>query len=386
MGEEMEPQAKLSGTDLMEASPQLDPNGHATAVMPIIWRPKQALIEQIKAAGFKRTALLIVVRTPRPISWDEYETTDYNETRRWLVPINRLAEYVSFSRPGVNEVCIVALNIRDDDDLERAHRLIKWDDEVLRQNGELRSITSLPHIDIGKVLEVTVDPGMFAPPPPAALNWLVKQFYETKPDDQCHFRQRLLLSFFIWSPLALTIGMACRLIIALASLILGLRDVEWLAGLNPFNMATIPWPQYGKYSVYIHNRHGSLYDFWLIGLLANPIVLVFGTLVVRAHFKLPWLNTLVTVAGSVAAWALLIIVVFGVFRFIYRPPSDERLEARRAREQQAAEQAEKIRLAQLDELVCRDRPLTLEALPPKYKTVSLRFNQLKARVCRPFAH
>lgn len=380
--EEMEPQ-KLMGTDLLEMNPQLEASG-ATATFPVIWRAKPALVERFKDMNYKHPALLLVVRAPQRSAWGEHMVLDYTETKRWLVSLDKFVAYISFSRPGENEVCVTVLDIRNEEDLEHADKLVKEASTVLNKAGELTERTGwLKHINVGKLLEVHIPQEMFAPPPPIAFRWLVKQYYESKAYDQCHFRRRLLLSALVWTPLALTIGLAIRLTALLAALALGLREIEW-SGLNPFNMGNLPWPEYSMRSYFLHNRDGHLYPLWPLGLIANPLVLFAFWLLGRLAFKLSWWMTIAAEAGTIGALALLGLVVWLVLLLVRRQPSYDVQAARRRQEREKEAQANRARLAALDALAY-DRPLTMEALPPKYHTVALRFNQLKARVCRPFA-
>lgn len=351
------------------------------------------------------------------------------EVDRQLLPVGDLMTYLTFNHPRENTVLativwhhtlkLLRKYYLGKDKYGYENRFYdKEDDGLVNTSGYgLDSIT------------VNVSADFFAPEPAEWEKWWVNLCFETKPKDQCQFRKRRILAYTAQLPLVLFwvfITVLSRLVAAMYLVIIKTRTkVKFSPIIHPFkmDMEHIWYTSlyYGR-NIYLRKKDGTeREDYTLFCLLFHPITIILFSLILLIidttavnWFLGYWAYLLGAIAASVviiitilliiALWAIGEWVVDNIKTWRKTGAKDKQLE--RARQQKAkkaekekaeklAEQARQLALkAKMEKLEkefslisCNGGPLVpkLAALPPEKRTVHLRFLDLKARVCKPFA-
>jgi hypothetical protein len=357
----------------MELHAVRNPDGYVNAVLRVRWSFKQALIDQIEQQGFSldKMSLLITVRALVSTGFEGFESTEQVETKRWLVRPKDRTAYISFSRPGRSQIYATLVEISNESDHKVVREQQRAEHRVLNERGQLID-GRVRHINIGALLEVEVLPEMFAPPPPAFLQRIAMLFSESRPYDQCHFRRRLIVNFFIVIPLLLTLGIAFRLVILAGALALGLRGIIW-RGMLPFNLDDIPWSQGGR-SVYLYNRQGYRRRQWWLGYLLNPTAILIAAYLFGRVLRLTWWLALVYGAGSIGL-AVGIIVLVGWALTLLFSPAREGAAARYERRRRDEEERHQQQIAELSGA----------ADDVQEGRFTMFYRETKARICLPYA-
>lgn len=308
------------------------------------------------------------------------------EVERKLIPLDQAMEYVEFRRPGAHRVLGTIVWPNSDD-------VSKMKKYYLQENSQYRYENRILEYDTAQFLfwafhssylreatelAVVIADGFFPKEPPAWEKRWVNLWFETKPKDPCQTRKRRFLAYSI-QPIAvllwIVISVALRFLTALGSvLLLGMRGVDFGAILHPFR-DEFRDVYYDAKSVFIWDKDGK--ERPEAHMVFTPIfpLLIFGAL-----FLVP-LTIIWKVFGTV-------IMVGGAFVLIYiffdRVRSEKSRMSQQEKEQKAAEE-ELDKTLQL--VACENTTpyATLGSLPKSRQTLYLRFNGLKAKVCRPYA-
>jgi len=251
-----------------------------------------------------------------------------------------------------------------------------------------------------------VDKRLFAPEPPAWLKRWVNLCFRYKTVDQCHFRKRL--------PFALILQ---PIPVALYSVLLVLRNILiWLysqgvLGIRGVNMSLLlhPWKTtYNDFfpkklcrdgdkkvlmstSWYMHDAEGNEEP---LRLFRNPVVL-FG---LSGFVYMIYLWIIVASTLKLTLVGVLLLLVFTLLKYGHRimdyhdnrQANPKKVTPEKNKNQKAglAWDMEYSKLQQY--LACSvvkkmDKPVSLASIPRQQRTIRLRFLDVKARVCRPFA-
>jgi hypothetical protein len=258
---------------------------------------------------------------------------------------------------------------------------------------------SLGRIEGDAQLEVLVPSEMFAREPSRLMSWLGTVHWSSQPRDQCHLRKRALVTVgtgplvLLLMAVVLASAEIVQLVVIGALLFVGKRNInfgvlkdplvspkeaQW--GVKPSRWIKRKVTESGGYTHY-RDRH----VFWF---LVNPpmIVVCVGIGVVFYAF-------------TDAAWPIILsgsaVLFFGLAVWIgemlaggpLARLNKRREEAVRKLLQEARQRALEERNRELEQLACSgvSREVSLSALPRNRRTVVLRFQNVKAKVCRPFA-
>ncbi|MEK7637780.1 MAG: hypothetical protein AAB402_05365 [Patescibacteria group bacterium] len=331
-------------------------------------------------------------------------TDEQGNERRQLEPLERGLAYVSFRAPGRNT--IQAKIVWDPDGLGRlkdsflSRERGKYQTTVLSaSSGEL--VGNAWTLGYSKI-QVTVDRKCFAAKPPAWLARWINFWFETEPVDECAFRRRAILAFTL-QPLTLALYYPLKLAIML---FIGLWYTVML-GRGGINYRAL-WPLAGaELSELVTREAGLERSFWfhLWRWQFSPPFLTIVTLLMlfvksvsedpktHKHIEIlfrtfgQYLQYLAVIIVAAYALTVLVSVLVGLIGSI--PVVQQRLKERRreAARKQALAEVQQIETA-MGYLVCTGdvpRPVSFRNLPPQQRTFDLRFKELKARVCRPFA-
>ena len=405
-------------------------NGNPT--VPLRWCLEPGDVKVLKDAKTQDTYIFIAV---------VYEN---GVEDRQLLPLDQTMTYVTFRYPGKHKVMAKLFWLCDEDGKPSAKRtaklrkcfLEKFSRNVYERTvidlygtGEMRDGFSLLWGDFRlspkASLEVEVQPGYFAKEPPAWLGWWANLWWKYGPADQCELRKRKMLAFTV-QPLAMLAWVVLRavggLMLLATGLLLGLRKMRIMPTFLPFReRLENTWNELeganGRHicSVFWHNdTHHDRSWLWIP--ITPPLILAYLLILktISSKLKIPFLKLLALIAKWIWGKILLVILspyfwaavgvlaagILAVFLAMYATRSrwmESCKEWRKERKRQAeltetekGRMLEKMRLGELDnlykEMQCSVIPWSpsIEALPWKRRTLTLRFHELKSKVCKPF--
>ncbi len=400
---------------LLTLTANIDPEGHAAATIPVGWCITPALIQRLKEGRYSNPHLLLVIRNVRQATAGNVDYPSPDETGHYLVPLTQELVYVTFTRPGANEVIPVIVDIDDRDSARAAHGL--------GRPGSTASLTmdgnpwtrnenwgELAWIDPELRLEVYVLPEMFAAEPKPWMSSLVGRFYEGGAGyDQCHFRRRLITSLLTVAPFVV-LGTVFKLLTLVAGLLLTRRRYNLYHLAHPFHGEWLGvWEDVSfehDHTYWWHDKHGNRrpWPFWVynhVTFLLLPVA-VFVIFNFPVHYTgsdetRPWIalglwETYLWVDGLLLAlgfvMGFLAIVFCGIQWLFHQLKGVARLDSKRKAAQRSAEERQLMHLhSELQTMVCDGTPSasSLKSLPRSKQTLVLLFSELKSRVCRPFA-
>jgi len=370
----------------------------ADSTMPVRWCLHRDILDYLKTERIKRPYLLLVVK--------HQDEKAEKKTERILVPLDHVLQYIQFKKPGIHRIAATVVWHREGNRLKLQERFLGKDQHgsyelsVLNYSGELRyDLTDSQIGQHGKgTLEVDVADEFFARERPKWMQGWVNLAFETVPRDECQFRKRCLFAFTVQplleliTMLVLSVG---RVSVALFLTLCSIRGVAFRPILHPFRQKTREiWSDIGASPSFLGRR-----TLWP-SFLAPPIVplVTGGTMFLLNHYLSLGLNNwlmLGIIAGATLLVPLLVQLIGGILYLLSMPfgTKAQREEKRRQREREERLQAELERQKRWDKqysiLVCEGVPLEarLDALPRVRRTVylRLRLQDLKARLCRPFA-
>lgn len=403
-----------------------------SGTVPVRWcLSRKEELKKLKKCGVNKPHVLIVVKN----SSHEY---------RQLVPIGQVMAYVQFHRPGENTIHAAVVwhekdNVRQLKSffLEK-YRSGTYENEVLRYDEELgfredwyslEQECNYHRLDGTASIAVIVPGEFFSKEPSRIERWWVNLFFEHRPIDQCHFRRRRMLAYSVqpFAVLAWAIVITiARFIGALVLSIAGMRGTDWSPVIHPFRYPTGDIKKQVKKgnSVFWRNKGGTKHP-WYVLILTPPVYVITVTLLILggllAQFfslasMMPWWYyavagvilplAIITVAAVIYAiltlvWAVLTALIFKPITNWFASNSDaweqmkqkrrQLARERKKRKQRAAEEKLLIERAaihkELEEFLACNGELqpSINALPIAKRTVYLRFLDLKAQICKPYA-
>ncbi len=405
----------------------------ADANMPVRWCLSKEALAKLQGREAHDPHLLVVVARENP---DAELGHRLEELEHMLLPLDRGMDRVMFPRAGAYRVYAMVVWATDMSTdtarwtslyacfLEKVgggyrSRLINGE-EFIGGKEFPWGIKCLDHV---AELRVLVDARFFAKKPPAWLAWYVNLWCNGKPRDECQFRNRFLWAFGIkWLPMLLwcLFQGIVRTVCALTLALIGRRYIALSPIWHPFAMILSEVDGDQKYR--LRDSRG----YWtqvtrdekprstLFFLSATPLFWVAYAAMAWFAWRRwggigPWdvgpaffMVFLAVIAGTCVALMLSVALIRDSIRGRYNAREASRREHERSA--LAAVEAEKNRHAheafiryyqrRLEPLTCPEtekmvgvtRPkVTVDALPPTHRTLHLRFMELKARVCRPFA-
>jgi hypothetical protein len=267
------------------------------------------------------------------------------------------------------------------------------------------------------VLGVTVPEAMFAKEPPRWMKWLGTKYsyWNGAAKDQCDLRRRAIWTgctlpfYYIAIAVAIivefgffmvvgTVKAAVSFAFIVILLICGVRKLNYgplwhPLEENPNEIEKGSGPSIwlekkvkfkhedGSESFYYEDRNPAF------GLVNPPAALILGAIGVALYGVLSSsLFEIITIAGGSIFVAIVVIV--GVLASSAIATKKASRAKKKKQEKKEAEERQKLALRKdLEQLACSNasREIKLSALPKERRTVSLRFQAVKAGVCKPFA-
>jgi hypothetical protein len=289
----------------------------------------------------------------------------------------------------------------------------------------------LPESDITDV-EIVVPKELFAKKPPEWLWNFVNYYFEEESFEQCDFRRKALYAIpfgLIAMPLQAVFLVFCRAFLALVCILFGFRGVNYRAIIHPFSASNddiLDGILEGDSYFWSRRKKGKNSDFasYDVGLVRHPAfwpltpifpvssIIIFWLISLKVKlllwpmFLILGLGIPVAISALILAFHGLALLVMGGLSLITPTPKSslysklttkwKRIRQtwkreRKEKNKKLTEQREQKRTKQLEEnlkrVTCIGTPLVprLEALPKEAQTIRLRFLDLKAKVCRPYA-
>lgn len=319
----------------------------------------------------------------------------------------------------------LAYGYRRDEVRKRIEELGDEQYEVRRTEPEIfgirRDFDSIKRLDYEVELQVIVPEEMFAPEPPKWLKRFVGFFFKSKTVDQCHFRKKIIASV----PLALLYVpyLIVKEVVILGSLVgllfVGRRGINFRPAINPVhhtpedtwrNVHSSFWFETKKERdispLIVLNPIVTLISFMITGLttIIWSETSFKGDKAQEQHFDHLWTGTwwiyLIGVLAPAAIGAVIFLVwavtaaigflIDGAARTSIADQAKRKLnEQRRTRRLEADRQAVEAKrafYASLEALSCNgDRKADLKELPKERRTIRLRYQAVKAAVCKTYA-
>ena len=386
------------------------------AVIPLRWCLVPEEIAFLREQRIENPHLFLVI------------VNNKKEVDRQLIPIGKMMTYLSFRHPGENTVFATivwrVLNYRS---LKSRYlgKNYSGDYFILPYDSDENTLAGTDGYGLDAIT-VNVSPEFFSPEPKPWEKWWVNLWwFETKPKDQCQFKKRRFLAYSI-QPIAVLVFIVVIVLFRFLTALwwLGVRTrapVKLSAIVHPFRYTSYDvWyaanDYYGGRDFYKMDKNKKLRPMFLLAfkpyliLLVAAILFLVDTLLVPGYdVPMLWkylLLSVVTIA-VLTVTVFLLVFIFGMVGLIIeevikgrdskskKRGKQQEKEAKAARAKKlAAEAAQRAVEAKLKELEnefklisCNGGPLIteLEALPKEKRTIHLRFMDLKARMCKPFA-
>lgn len=235
-------------------------------------------------------------------------------------------------------------------------------------------------------LQVSVAEKFFAPEPPPWLNTWVNAWHELPPVDQCQYRKRFLEAFSL-KPLLALLVFILRLWVATFFTLLLMRHVSWRPVFHLIQedmddiFRNMMWPDDWFFS---HTKEGELRPPLLWPLIPfAPIALLMFIVLWKTLMDFTWVQAIIlglltsgglslVVAAGVAILTCVVFFIWGV---------DKAVGLLKKLPKKAARPGS-IDYSGLESVLC---PVEGVLAAPRKRTVRLKFLDLKARYCKPFA-
>ncbi|RJO59763.1 hypothetical protein C4546_00545 [Candidatus Parcubacteria bacterium] len=309
---------------------------------------------------------------------------------RYLVPLEQAEVYVQFRSAGRNQV--FASVVWDGEVVGEYHQKTTFHaSKYLNKTSGRYSTTFIDSVD-GRVVDdrkcsyglseisVRVDPELF---PKKPWDWnLVNWFFGKKPIDQCHFRRRRLLVYFVALPVTAiwsVIHEICGWIMVVGLALFGLKT----------NLYTLWHPVKSRFGLSSLLRESSEWYFtksW--NVLFRPgfllIILAFAFLLGSGDFNSALIISLIMLVGVTA-------IILLVRRLMAKEAEKWLEDYRKRKFERRRKEREIFRQALLRKhelLACNEVSRTDPDWVLKHKelrTFSLRFDRVKSQVCRPYS-
>ncbi len=407
------------------------------AVIPTRWCVSPKLAAQIAtrdAEAYGELCLGVIIAQTGP---DGKEIVG----GRQVLNLENAMTYVAFRKPGVNRLHAWLISTTDRDSCRGTEYGGGWRRTYLSCSGyryrfSLFDYDGRPYTDEkimardsdGKIfgyhtVEVSVAEEFFAKPLPRWLATWVNGFCDGEPMDECQFRKRFIFAFTL-QPIAVVIVYLYRLGVLTYLLLWGaIRDIRWrnfskwyLSG-EQFHGDLSPNWRLRRRSIFKTDKDGfdrhwllSLYLPWLVMLWAGLGAVGFGVwnrIIPEQQYR-PWSSgALLAPLVPLGIWLIIKCaqVILKVWRRAQLTGWWKKLTPKKpfTRETKATTsitssvsviaesrddalaQRRMAALAELRPLTCSREPLKVDIRDLPELTLRLRFQDLKSRICRPFA-
>lgn len=360
--------------------------------IPVSWCLRPEALKEIKAQ-FGDNPNVVLILAPK-------ENYHIRREVRQVVPLRDLMTYLAFKSGGTNRIWAF---ISGKEDARRSY-LCKSEGQyitsLLNEEGDGWSYRFLKHVfdkETGRdkqvyqpeayaVIEVEVPQAAFASEPPAWEKKWVEHFFSYKAFDQCEYRRRRLFAYTV-QPALMMLLMFLRLVLTLAALAFGARNFSWQPLVHPMKLDFQDQLEiFGGGSVFIRKArtpsfHDSFKEMCVYGI-RKYCLLPFMPPILAVLIFLAVSNVWMFISVGLSFLAIVVGALFSVYLLVDRSAEIKNWLTKLQSKADSALSAE-----ELEYLTCSPdkKPFTLETLPTQKKTIRLRFQDLKSKVCRPFS-
>lgn len=346
----------------------------------VSWCVDKALLDEMAAKGVRDPHVLLVAA---PLEGHRHAA---RESRK-VVPLRDLMTYLDFRASGRCRLFGFVLDghIRKLRSVHEAREKRGYESWVVDYHHGENHDETVPreewvarHAPVAQAsVDVAVPKECFAKEPSAWEKRWVNLAFSSPPIDQCDFRRRRLFAYTIqavWFVVLMAIRSVAALVLALA----GMRKIGWSALTSPLSVRTEEMWNDTDGTVFVTRKTESWVRY--LGLAFMPYVAVPAALV--AYYYTPYGAFGSIAAGlglAVGGLAALIVAFLAIgavvskIAYRYEHPDQPPPEWYLAEEE-------------MRHLVCNGvRRTSVGDLPKGRRTIRLRFQDLKAKVCRPFS-
>lgn len=405
--------------------------------VPVRWCVDPKLFEKYNINDLKRMKVLIVVlpKDANPSSRKEL---------RKLVPILDLMTYIEFRTPGENLVYASLLRIGDD--REDGNRIIakfmtrvdgRWATDVLHHSREwnwekkeygpyrYETVNDYFFVDGQSArITVTMPEEIFAKPPPEWEQRIVNHMWRDPPIDQCDFRRRRMIAWPIM-PFYIAWLVLTRGLLAIWGTLMFVKGVKWRAVINPLTYTfpdvmsgtenTVfsvfkPFKDNGPPIITIQLAPGVWLPLAGVVALVSPVSVGMNAFIWA--FPVVLGITIGAYLGGAAIFLLMAIVIgighglgfigkkagslegpltrFVKWLFKKKPEAVKELTEKEKAEQERIKRVLTCDMPSEMRVYSGPTPMVVKkasvrALPKEYQSFRLKFEDLKTKVCKPFA-
>lgn len=376
-----------------------DPNV-STGSIGVSWCLDHEVLKELADQGLHDPQIVIVVAPT-----EKYHTS--KESRR-VVPLKDLMTYIECRASGPSKIYAL-ISFREPKDA-REHYLSKdggvYQNNVLDYDGESYSSRLLGQEDrsdresgnykyLSEPIAITVPKAVFAKEPPKWEKPWVNLFFRSKVIDQCDYRRRRLFAYSI-QLLIVGFNLFLRSLILLLGLLTGARSWSFRF-LNPITYKLKEtWEIWEGGSIFIRHQPEDedpdeklkyvppgylLRSFWLAPLM--PLISIPVGLFYWTHH--PYIATSILLGLFLVAPALLVLI-----SYLATNGNGGRLVKKvwhGITNMFTSDELWYLNQEDMQLITCNTdkSPTTYKSLPARKKTVRLRFQNLKTKVCKPFS-
>lgn len=370
----------------------------------VSWCIDKETIEQLKKEGADEPSVVIVIAP---------EQYHISKEVRVVAPLTDLMTYIPFRSAGENKIgafiTIFDRNLADKRYLTKNYDLVTgrviYCTHILDSKGNwLESFERFTATNIkrsSEFINVDIPKESFAAEPSEWQKTWVNHFFKSKAFDQCDFRRRALFAYSV-QPFLILGSLILRLIAALIALLIGSKAFSLKYLLHPltyslvdtfgdlFTSGSVFWR---KFPANIENLSSKQVVRCIVSqalvLIGMPIISL-PLLLLMYNGKTDILSTLflVFIVG-------IITVVATILAIIKFPTPITVITAKLNKLTVITNITAKLNKSNMNNfyneseqqlLVCNGQVKTkLSHLPKHKRTIKLRFNDLKSKVCRPFS-
>jgi len=347
--------------------------------IPISWCLDHESIKELMDAGNTNPTILIVVAPQNGYH--------IKKEVRYVCALSELMTYISFIRPGENRIfaLIFQSSVSSIKDSELSKHKGEYNSRILRHDG-----TAIYNYDdyIKTSLDVDVPADIFAKEPSDWeknwVLWLVKD----KGMDQCDFRRKRLFAYTV-QPFIMLGNILLRFLFTFLSASLLLKSFTFKCLLHPMSTDFEDLNDLVSGRMFFYKPIEKFYseespekflahirDMLLIAKLVVPIL--FTPLILL--FLIP----LIYFGGTTAIMAVLVSIL--IVGFIASITMWLMVKLKNLTNKEENPKIKDLLKEEIDFLLCNSNYnfTKISSLPPKKRSIKLRFQQIKSKICRPF--
>ena len=365
--------------------------------MQISWCVDEETLKTLSDMGCADPQVVLIVAP---------EGRQYHSSKeiRVVVPLQDLMAYITFRTAGPNHIFgfISTQTKRNAKNNYLAREWGSYKHTILEYDGSgwASGFDATGRRDYAQLsaepLSVVVPTGVFAPEPPAWEKEWVNHFFGSRQSDQCNYRRRRLFAYSI-QPLIIGADLLARFMLFLVSLLIVARGMSIKPLLHPLTLTI------GDQGETL--RKGS----YLIGnaLDISTTGKGFASFMFRKYWKMPLMPAflvplaillhfvgVVKVLGGLALFVSIVLFGVVIVAFIFSgffnwlgAHLGNLLGSIAVSKPKKEEKYWYLKSDEMDLLTCSTQksPMTYDKLPPRKKTLHLRYQNLKSKVCKPFS-